>query len=115
MNLPVPAELLDVIAERVAGIVLEHLDGRLAQGEGGWLDVGAAARHLCCKPMRVYDLVHQRRLEAHRDGSRLLFRRAELDAYVRADTALTPASDLAQQRESRGDGRTRNPQVRRAA
>jgi excisionase family DNA binding protein len=50
-----------------------------------WIDVHGAAEHLACKRRRIYDLVEQGRIPHHRDGSRLLFRRSELDASLASD------------------------------
>jgi len=47
-----------------------------------WLSVEQAAAHLSCPTSRIYDLVTQRALTPHRDGRRLLCRRADLDAYI---------------------------------
>ena len=76
--------LVDDLIERVAGRVAELLADRLppAPADSPWLDVDGAAAYLRCKPKRIYDLVSQHRLPAHRDGNRLLFRREELDEYV---------------------------------
>lgn len=76
--LAVPPALVEAVATRAAQLVL----AQLATTEDTWLDVEGAARHLACKPRRIYDLHSQRRIPAHKDGSRLLFRRSELDAYV---------------------------------
>jgi len=78
VTLTAPAELVDAIAERV----LELLDARGALDRDEWVDVAGAAEHLCCKPQRVYDLVSQSKLIPSRDGTRLLFRRSHLDAYL---------------------------------
>jgi excisionase family DNA binding protein len=48
----------------------------------GWLNAEQAAEYLACSRDRLYDLVQIRKLEAQRDGRRLLFRRSDLDAYV---------------------------------
>ncbi len=47
-----------------------------------WIDVKGAADHLACKPRRIYDLVHERRVPYVKDGARLLFRRSQLDAWL---------------------------------
>jgi excisionase family DNA binding protein len=47
-----------------------------------WMDVREAAEYLRCKPQRIYDLKSQGRLAAGGDGSRPLFRRSTLDAYL---------------------------------
>jgi excisionase family DNA binding protein len=49
---------------------------------GHWIGVREAAEHLGCKPQRIYDLVSQRRIPHERDGSRLLFKRADLDRWL---------------------------------
>jgi excisionase family DNA binding protein len=73
-----PPEVIDVIARRAATIVSDELSAKPEP----FIGVGEAAEHLACKPQRIYDLVSQRRLEFHRDGRRLLFRRSDLDAYL---------------------------------
>lgn len=78
--LPLPVEFVEVVAQRAAQIVASGL----AATDDAWLDVDGAAQHLACNRRRIYDLHSQRRIKAHKDGSRLLFRRSELDAYVEA-------------------------------
>ena len=81
------------MTDRVVAALLEELAGdpaaleRLrelvdAGGPEPWIDVQAAADHIACKRQRIYDLVHADRIPHHRDGSRLLFRRSELDAWL---------------------------------
>lgn len=70
--------LADLVAERVA----ERLERDRAD-EGGYLDVEAAARHLCTSRKRIHDLTSAGLLRpAGRDGRRPLYRRAGLDGYV---------------------------------
>lgn len=59
--------------------------GGMTQGEvsNPWLNAAEAASYLACSRDRVYDLVQLGKLEASRDGRRLLFRRADLDGYLR--------------------------------
>jgi excisionase family DNA binding protein len=93
---------LDDLVERVATRVAELLAERMASGSTAappCLDVDQAAEYLRCKPKRIYDLVSQGRLPTHRDGTRLLFRREELDSYLLLDA---PA-------ESLSAGRSRSP------
>jgi excisionase family DNA binding protein len=52
--------------------------------------VGAAAEHLACPRSRVYALGAARRIPHRRDGSRLLFRRSELDAWLEGGGGLRP-------------------------
>ena len=46
------------------------------------LTVPEAAKRLRAKPQRVYDLLSDGRLTRHKDGSRVLVDRRELDAYL---------------------------------
>jgi excisionase family DNA binding protein len=73
-------DALDALAERLA----PRLVDRLAQRNGAptWLDAAGAAEYMATSRERVYDLVQLRKLEPRRDGRRLLFRRADLDAYL---------------------------------
>lgn len=77
--LDVPDELIDAIAERAAAIVLAAQNTPAAPR---WLDTKSAADHLSCPPSRIHDLVALQKLTPRRDGRRLLFDRADLDAYV---------------------------------
>ena len=81
LALMLPPALLEVIVEQVVE--------RLAQDERcatePWVGVADAAAHLGCKPQRIYDLVCRRTTSGipHRkEGSRLLFRRSELDRWI---------------------------------
>jgi excisionase family DNA binding protein len=100
--------LAPALAERVAELLAERFGGTVEQSP--WLTVGEAAEYLRCKSKRIYDLVSQSRLPGHKDGSRLLLNRAELDAYV-AGTLLTPGPGSALQSRSQGDGRMGHPVV----
>ena len=82
------------MTDRVVAALLDELAAdpdaldrlrELVDAGGGpepWIDVAAAAEHLACKRQRIYDLVHADRIPHHRDGTRLLFRRSELDAWL---------------------------------
>jgi excisionase family DNA binding protein len=80
LSLGVPPELVELIAGRVAELVAERLPDRPEP----WLDADAAAEYLAAPRSRVYELVERGRLCPHRDGRRLLFRRADLDAALNA-------------------------------
>ena len=105
--------MLDVLAPALADRVVALVSERVGQvGEQSpWLTVAEAADYLRCAPKRIYDLLSQRRLPRHKDGSRVLLHRGELDAYL-AGTLLAPGSDSALQSGSRSDGRKTDPRVR---
>lgn len=86
LQLTVPDDVLAGLAERAAAIVVEQL----ATEAEPWLDVAGAAAHLACGKSRIYALVSAERIPVHRDGSRLLFRRTELDEWVRAGGERRP-------------------------
>ncbi len=75
------ALLDDLAGDPVALERLRELAGDDRRPEP-WVGVQQAAEHLGCKPQRIYDLVHQRAIPHRRDGSRLLFRLSELDAWL---------------------------------
>jgi excisionase family DNA binding protein len=81
-------EALATLADRLAPI----LATRIGQDEQAfsWLDVEGAAKHLACPRSRIYALVSVRRIPHYKDGSRLLFRREELDDWVRAGGGRRP-------------------------
>jgi excisionase family DNA binding protein len=85
LSVPVPEGFVEQVAARVA----EILGAREPQPEP-WVGVGAAAEHLACPRSRVYALVSARRIPHRRDGSRLLFRRSELDAWLEGGGGLRP-------------------------
>lgn len=77
--LVIPPALLELLIERVA----ERITPRSAVES--WVGVGDVARHLSCRPQRIYDLVSRRATSGipHRkEGGRLLFRLSEIDAWI---------------------------------
>jgi helix-turn-helix protein len=91
LAIALPAELVEAIAERVAAMLEER-----APADDGWLGVQAAAEYLDCKPQRIYDLKSSGRLPSGQDGTRPVFHRAVLDAYVLGgrDAARAVAAEL---------------------
>ena len=85
ISLAVPEELIDTVARRVLELLHDH---DLSVGLEPWIGVAEAAEHLHCKPQRIYALVHQGRLRPERDGSRLLFKRSELDAWLERGSGI---------------------------
>jgi len=83
-TLAVPPELVDAIADAVAAKLAAN--GLTSSAASPYLDVTAAAGYLCASSQRVYDLVHAGRLIPRRDGRRLLFAKADLDAYLQETT-----------------------------
>jgi len=83
LTISLPPELVEQIARRAADLLAEQ-----HRAPEPWLDVTDAAKHLGYGDnvergkRRVYDLVSRRELEPRRDGKRLLFRPADLDAYL---------------------------------
>jgi len=73
-----PAELIERVAERAAEILSER-----GQSEDCWLDVGEAAAYLRCPISRIYALTSAGAVPHYHDGSRLLFRRSELDEWIK--------------------------------
>jgi excisionase family DNA binding protein len=84
LALALPADVVELIAERAAEILAER-QGAAASAASPWLSTAGAAEYMACSPARVHDLVQSRALRPRRDGRRLLFRRDELDAYLEGD------------------------------
>jgi excisionase family DNA binding protein len=80
-------EALDMLATRLEPILVAR-SNRVEQSS--WLHVNAAAQHLACPTSRIYSLVSAKRIPHHRDGTRLLFDRKELDTWLRAGGAKRP-------------------------
>jgi excisionase family DNA binding protein len=77
--LPIPDEWLEAIAERVTELLAERAP---AANSSPYLSPIEAAEYLRADRQRVYDLLSSGRLTRHKDGSRVLVSRAELDAYL---------------------------------
>jgi excisionase family DNA binding protein len=86
VELVVPPELVELIAARAAELAVDALAARPER----WLDVAAAAEHLCCSKSRLYSLASARRVPFSKDGSRLMFRASELDAWVETGGGVRP-------------------------
>jgi excisionase family DNA binding protein len=86
LSLTIPPELVDAVAEQV----LERLSASQTAASDGFLDAQGAADFLSCPKNRIYALVSKRAIPFHKDGSRLLFDREELRAYVRNGGATRP-------------------------
>jgi hypothetical protein len=82
VSAPHPADsLMDAIADEVERRVLERLD---AAATGRWLrGARAIAEHVGCAPDRIYALSSARRIPTFRDGTTLVARSDELDAWLR--------------------------------
>lgn len=79
LRLQLGDEQLSVIAD----LVVERLAVRQpAASDDGFLDVAGAAAFLSCPTSRIYALVSAKRIPHYKDGSRLLFLKAELREFV---------------------------------
>lgn len=84
LSLTLPPDLVEVIAQRAAEIVLER---QASRGADSYLDVARAAEFLACPKSRLYALVSAKRIPYYKDGSRTLFSRRELHEWVRTGGA----------------------------
>lgn len=87
LSFDLPDAVIEQIAQRAAELVAER-SGQVE--DDGWLSVAEAADYLRCSSPRIYQLVSAKRIPYHKDGSRDLFRRSELDGWVRAGGARCP-------------------------
>ena len=84
LRFELPDDLIDEVAARAAALVHSR------QESEPWIGVAGAAAHVACPTSRIYALVSARRIPFRKDGSRLLFRRTELDAWIRDGGAVCP-------------------------
>jgi excisionase family DNA binding protein len=77
LRLEIPDELVEAAAERAAELVAARLDTPRP-----YLTTDQAAEYLACPKSRVYALVSANRIPHVKDGSRTLFRVAELDSWL---------------------------------
>lgn len=80
LTIEVPDELVEKIAVRVAELVADQVAG--PADPDTLMTVPEAATYLKAKPQRIYDLIGQNRIEAERDGTRVLIRKAALDRHL---------------------------------
>jgi excisionase family DNA binding protein len=95
VSVPLPAELVEAVAERVAEILIEQERSRRASTEWPeWMSVETAARYLDMTPHAARKLYERGTVPFHQDapGCRVRFRRSDLDAYMAG--LLSPRSDL---------------------
>lgn len=78
VTLQLSGDQVELIARRVA----EIMSGPAPAPAPVWVDAAGAAEYIAASRERIYDLVQLGKLEPRRDGRRLLFRVADLDAYL---------------------------------
>ena len=79
LQLPVPDDLVERIAERAADLVFERLD---AAPQPRWLTIPEAAEYARCSTQHIYDLRSDGRLARHGERGHALVDRRELDTYL---------------------------------
>ncbi len=90
LALAVPADLIEAIAERAAELLAERM---APAAEDGWLrGADRIAAYIDAPRSRVYSLAtcDPPRIPVHRDGSALVARKSELDAWVRSGGGKRP-------------------------
>ena len=93
MTLELTGEQLDLLARRVAEIVVAGAPPTPPPAST-FLSVREASELLRACRQRIYDLLSDGRLTRHKDGSRVLIRRDEVDRYLRGET-VGPAANAA--------------------
>ena len=91
LELPIPKELIDAIAERVADIILDRLgstprildlDQPRVSGPGTWMRSAEVAQYLGWSRKSVYRRVARMELPHYKIDGILLFKRDELDSWL---------------------------------
>jgi excisionase family DNA binding protein len=81
------AVLADSLAPRLADELAPRIADELERRAAPFVDVDEAAAFLRCDRQRIYDLCSSGRLTRHKDGSRVLISRMELEAHVNGNGA----------------------------
>lgn len=77
---PIDTHLADAVADRVAA----HMARSPASP---WMTTTEAAEYLRCGTDRLKRLASERRIPVHKEGNRNLYRREELDEWIRSGAA----------------------------
>lgn len=80
VSVPLPARVVEVIAERAAELALARL--RESDGRSPWLTAAEAAQYLRWPLKRIYNLTAAGAIPHRKHEGRLLFHRDELDAWL---------------------------------
>lgn len=80
INLNIGDELVERIAERAAELIAQRQ--KEAAGDGWLRGADKIAAYIGAPRSRVYGLASARRIPVHHDGSALIARRSELDAWL---------------------------------
>ena len=84
------ALLDEIAADPVALARLRELVDVGPERRSPWLSAPEAAEYLGCPVSRIRKLTMTGELPCHRDGRRVLYRREELDEFVRGGGAVSP-------------------------
>ena len=82
-------QFTDAELDALADLLAERVQARLGAGSP-WLRAPEAAAYLACPESRIRKLTMTGELPSHQDGRRVLYRRDELDAFIRNGGALSP-------------------------
>ena len=93
--------LVDNIARRVESSIGPSSSEKTASASSPFMSVQEAADFLRIRPSTVYLWVSENKIPHSRIGSRLLFKRDELERFVQASTHTEKASEIHSQSEIR--------------
>jgi excisionase family DNA binding protein len=79
--------LADTLVPRLADELAPRIADELERRAAPFLTVDEAAEYLRCDRQRIYDLCSSGRLTRHKDGSRVLISRLELETHANANGA----------------------------
>lgn len=76
---------LDALVAKIAERVVARLQESGIGAPDPYLTTAEAALYMRAGKQRVFDLTSQGRLKVYKDGSRSLYRRDDIDAYLRGE------------------------------
>jgi excisionase family DNA binding protein len=80
--LPIPDDVIEALARRVAEIVLAEMADDLRPSQGRWLRAKEAAEYLGLTRSALYGRVHSQAIPHYKVEGILLFKRDELDRWI---------------------------------
>lgn len=91
ITLELTSDQFDLLARRVAEIVVARTPAAPTAAPSPFLTVREASELLRASRQRIYDLLSDGRLTRHKDGSRVLIRRDEIERYLAGAPTVPPA------------------------
>jgi len=78
-------DLPEDAVQQIADIVEQRVAARVSMQVSPWMTLPQVCEYMSAPKSRIYKLTSSNELPHYKEGGRLLFHRAEVDAYIRGD------------------------------